>query len=101
MGGKGGKRKSGGLAVPSFGAGGLRTPSPTPSASGFVVGAAGAELATGMSYDVPVNVPQVGVAESVSDVAALSDEVGHLEVRPGVACVSRLTEAIRNLNVVP
>ena len=75
MGGKGGKRKGGGLAVPSYGAGGMRTPSPTPSASGFV---AGAELASGMSYDVPVKVPRVGVAESVADVAALSEKVGHL-----------------------
>ena len=31
MGGKGGKKRKGGMAVPSFGAGGLRTPSPTPS----------------------------------------------------------------------
>ena len=40
MGGKGGKRKGGGLLVPGFGAGGLRTPSPTPSTSGSVAGAA-------------------------------------------------------------
>ena len=52
MGGKGGKRKGGGLVVPSFGAGGMRTPSPTPSASGSVAGAVGVELAGGISYDV-------------------------------------------------
>ena len=39
MGGKSDKkRKGGGLAVPRFGVGGLRTPSPTASASGSVAG---------------------------------------------------------------
>ena len=83
MGGKGGKRKGDGLVAPSFGAGGLRTPSPTPSASGSVAGVAVVELAGGMSYDVPVKIPRVGVAESVADVAALSEEVGRLAVDPG------------------
>ena len=46
--------------------GGLRTPSPTPSASSSVAGAAEVELAGGMSYDIPVKVPRVGVAESIS-----------------------------------
>ena len=71
MGGKGGKRKGGGLVVPVFGAEGLRMPSPTTSASGSVASAAEPELAPGISYDVPVKVPRVGVAESVADVAAL------------------------------
>ena len=66
IGGKGGKRKGGGLAVPSFGGGGLRTPSPTPSALGSMAGVAEVELAGGMSYDIPVKVPRVGVAESIS-----------------------------------
>ena len=98
MGGKGGKRKGGGLVVPGFGAVGMRTPSPTTSVSGSV---ASTELASGMSYDVPVKVLGVGVAESVADVAALSKEVGQLEVSPGLVGVGRLSEAIRNLRLVP
>ena len=94
MGGKGGKRKGGVFVVPSFGAGGMRTPSTTPSASGSV---AGAELAFGLSYDVPVKVPRV----SVADVSVLSEAVGPLEVSPGWAGVGRLLEAIRNLRLVP
>ena len=101
MGGKGGKRKGGGLAVPGFGAGGLRTPSLTLSESGSVAGAAEAELASGMSYDVPLKVSRVGVAESVADVAALSDGVRHLEVSPVLAGVDRLLVAIGNLRVIP
>ena len=101
MGRKGGKRKGGGLAAPGFGAGGLRTPSPTPSASGSVADAAGAELAYGMSYDVPLKVPRVGVAESVADVAALSDGVRHLELSPVMAGVDRLLVTIGNLRVSP
>ena len=101
MGGKGGKRKGGGLAVSGFGAGGLRTPSPTPSASGSVVGAAEAELASGMSYDIPLKVPRVGVAESVAHVAALSDGVRRLEVSPVLAEVDRLLVAVGNLRVIP
>ena len=34
MGGKGGTKRKGGLSVPSFGTGGLRTLSPTPSFGG-------------------------------------------------------------------
>ena len=101
MGGNGGKRKGGGLAVPGFGAGGLRTPSPTPSASGSVAGAAEVELASGMSYDVPVKVPRVGVAESVADVAALSDGVRLLVLSPVLAGVDHLLVTIGNLRVVP
>ena len=100
LGGKGGKRKGGGLAASSFGAGGLSTPSPTPSASGSVAGVAEVELAGGMSYDVPVKVPRVGVAESVADVAALSEEVGRLAVDPVVGVVDRVMVSIRNLRVV-
>ena len=101
MGGKGGKRKGGGLAVPSFGAGGLRTPCPTPSASESVACAAEVELASGMSYDVPVKVPRMSVAESVADVAALSDGVRHLVVSPVLAGVNHLLVTIGNLRVVP
>ena len=101
MGSKGGKRKGGGLVVPGFGAGGLRTPSPTPSASGSVDGAAVVELAGGMSYDVPVKVPRVGVAESVADVAALSEGVGRLMVDPLVGRIDSVLASIRNLRVVP
>ena len=100
MGGKGGKRKGGGMAAPSFGVGGLRTPSPTPSASGSVAGVAEVELAGAMSYDVPAKVPRVGVAESVADVAALSEEVGRLAVDPVVGVVDRVLVSIRNLRMV-
>ena len=100
MGGKGGKRKGGGLVVPVFGAGGLRTPSPTPSASGSVAGAAEPELAPGMSYDVPPKVPRVSVAESMADVAALSAGVEWLNVDYGSGALRRLREVIRNLRVV-
>ena len=101
MGGMGGKRKGGGLVVPGFGAGGLRTPSPTPSVSGSVAGVAGVELAGGMSYDVPFKVPRVGVAESVSDVAALFEGVGRLTVDPLVGIIDRVLASVRNLRVVP
>ena len=101
MGGKGGKRKGAGLVVPGFGAGGLRTPSPTPSASGSVAGAAEPQLASGMSYDVPVKVPRVGVPESVADMAALSVEVERLDVDYGGGALRRLCEGIRNVREVP
>ena len=96
MGSKGGKRKSGGLAVPGFGASGMRIPSPTPSTSGSV---AGAKLACGISYNVPVKKPRVGVAESVADMAALSEEVGRSVVGQGLAGIGRLSEEIRNLRL--
>ena len=101
MRGKGGKRKGEGLAVPGFGAGGLRTPSPTPSASGSVAGAAEAELGSWMSYDVPLKVLRLGVAESVADVSVLSDGVWHLEVSLVMAGVDRLLVTIGNLRVIP
>ena len=64
MGGKGGKkRKGGGLVVPWFGAGGLGTPSPTPSASGSV---AGGGVAGAVSRHDATKVPRLGVAESVA-----------------------------------
>ena len=72
----------------------------TLSASGSVAGAAEPELASGMSYDVPVKVPRVGVADSVADVAALSAEVEQLDVDYGGGALRRLREGIRNLKVV-
>lgn len=75
MGGKGGKRKGGGPAVLGFGAGGICTPSLTPSASGSV---AGTQLAAGVSYDVPVKVSSMSVVESVGNVAALSEGVENM-----------------------
>ena len=101
MGGKGGKRKGAGLVVPGFGAGGFRSPSPTLSALGSVAGAAEPELSFGISYDVPVKVPRVGVTESVADVAALSTEVERLDVHYCGGALGRLREGIRNLRVVP
>ena len=98
MGGQRGKITGGGLALPSFEAGGMRTPSLNPSASGSV---AGAELASEVSYDNLVQVLRVGVAESVADVAALLEEVGWLQVGLGLAGVSRPQEAIGNMRLVP
>lgn len=72
MGGKGGKRKGGAPMVLRFGAGGIRTTFLTPSALGSMTGV---EVATGMSYDVPVKVPRVNMAASVAEVAALSGRV--------------------------
>ena len=66
-----------------------------------MAGVAEAELAGGMSYDVPVKVPRVGVAESVAEVAALSEGVGRLVVDPVVGVVDRVLASIRNLRVVP
>lgn len=97
MGVKGEKRKGGGLAVPGFGAGGMRTLCLTASLSGSMVGA---ELASAKLYDALVMVPRVGIAESVTDVSTLSEEVGHLELGPGLAGVARLLEAIRKLRLV-
>ena len=48
--------------------GGLRSPSPTLSTLGSLVG----ELAFGISYDVAIKVPRTGVAESVADVAGVT-----------------------------
>ena len=53
-----------------------------------------------MSYDVPVKVPRVGVAESVADVTVLSAEVERLDVDYGGGAFRRLREGIRNLRVV-
>ena len=71
----GGSRKRKGKA-PSPPVGGLRSPSPTPSVSDSVAG----ELATGMSYDVPVKVPRTGEAESVADVAGVTRGVAVMGV---------------------
>ena len=54
------------VAVPRFGAGGLRMPSPTPSASGSV---AGGGAAGAVSRHDAAKVPRLGVAESVADEA--------------------------------
>ena len=66
-----------------------------------MAGALEQELASGMSYDIPVKVQRVGVAESVADVAALSAEVERLDVDYGGGALRRLSEGIRNLRVVP
>ena len=90
MGGKGGKkRKGGGLAVPRFGAGGLRTPSPTPSASGSV---AGGGVASAVSRHDAAKVPRLRVAESVVDevVAELVEGVTGISCDPPVADGTRL-----------
>ena len=70
MGGKGGKRKCEGLAVPGYRAGGIRTPSATLSASGSM---AGVWLGSGISYDVMFKVLRVDVAGCVADMASLSE----------------------------
>ena len=67
MGGKGGKKRKGrGLAVPRFGVGGLRTPSPTPSALGSVTGGG---LTGVVSWDDAAKVPRLREAASVADKA--------------------------------
>lgn len=83
--------------VLSFGAGGLRTPFLTPSAS---CSKAGAELATRLSYDVPVKIARVIVAEVVADVAALLQRVQGLVTDHGSGALRRLRKGIRNLRVV-
>ena len=82
MSGKGGKkRKGGGLAVPRFGTGGLRTPSLTPSALGFV---AGGGVAGAVSRHDAAKVLRLGVAESVADeaVAELVEGVTEMSCDP-------------------
>ena len=98
---QGRQEKGRGASNAELWASGMRTPSPTPSASGSVPGEAETELASGMSYDVPMKVLRVGVAESVADVAALSDGVRQLEVSPLMAGVDRLLVSIGNLRVIP
>ena len=80
MGGKGGRKwKNRGLAVPRFGTGGLRIPSPTPSASGSV---AGCEVTVVVSRHDTAKVPRLGVAASVADEAM----VGLVEGVIGMSC---------------
>lgn len=71
------QRKGGGLVVQGFSAYGRHIPSLCLSASSAV---AGVECVARISYDVPVKVPRVGVAESVADVAILSIGVEWLQV---------------------
>ena len=80
IGGKGGKKKKGGgLAVPRFGAGGLRTPSLTPSASGSM---AGGGVAGVVSRHDAAKVPRLSVAASVADEAI----AGLVEGVTGMSC---------------
>ena len=82
MGGKGGrKRKGGGLAMPRFGTGGLRTPSPTPMVSGSV---AGGRVAGAVSWHEAAKVPRLGEAESVADetIAELVEGVTRMSCDP-------------------
>ena len=94
MGGEGSKkRKGGGLAVPRFGAGGLRTPSPTPSASGSV---AGSEVAGAVSRHDAAKVPRFGVTESVANEAVAKLVVGVT----GMSC-NPPVESLRGLFALP
>ena len=78
MGGKGGKKRKGGLVVPSFGAGGLRTPSPTPSVGGWETEDEGRR--GGSVRDVRPKVPRVGSAKSVAGVDAVAEEMDKLRL---------------------
>ena len=78
MGGKGGKKRKGGLVVPSFGAGGLRTPSPTPSVGGWETEDEG--RGGGSVWDVSPKVPRVGSAKSVAGVDAVAEEMDKLRL---------------------
>ena len=78
MGGKGGKKRKGGLAVPSFGAGGLKTPSPTPSIGGWETEDEGRR--GGSARDVRPKVPRVGAAKSVAGVDAVAEEMDKLRL---------------------
>ena len=67
--------------MPRFGAGGLSTPSPTPSASGSV---ASGELAGAVSRHAAAKVLRLGAAESVADgaVAELVEGVSGMSYDP-------------------
>ena len=94
IGGKGGKkRKSGGLAVPWFGADGLHTPSPTPSASGSVAGDREAGV---VSRHDAAKVPRLGVADSVADEAVAELVMGVT----GMSC-DPLVESLKGLFALP
>ena len=78
IGGKGGKKRKGGLAVPSFGAGGQRTPSPTPNVEGWETEDEGR---VGRSArDVRPKLPRVGAARSVAGVDAVAEEMDKLRL---------------------
>ena len=78
MGGKGGKKRKGGLVVPSFGAGGLRTPSPTPDVGGWETEDEG--RGGGSARNVRLKVPRVGAAMSVAGVDAVAEELDRLQL---------------------
>ena len=78
MGGKGGNKRKGGLAVPSFGAGGLRTPSPTPSVGGWETDDEG--HGGGSARDARPKIPRVGAASSVAGVDAVAEEMDRLRL---------------------
>lgn len=98
MSGKGSKGMGGGLVVPGFGAGGLHTPSLTPSASSSL---ARSKLASVMSYDVLIKLSRVGVGASVADVVVLSQLVQRTKVSHCVVADTYLLGALRTLKVVP
>ena len=73
MGGRSRKRKG---KAPDPTAGGLRSPSPTPSVSGSLI----EEQVSGMSHHLPIKVPRTGVAEYVADVAGVTREMTAMAV---------------------
>ena len=78
MGGKGSKKRKGGLVVPSFGAEGLRTPSPTPSVGGWETEDEG--RGGGSARNVRPKVPRQGAATSVARVDAVAEEMDRLQL---------------------
>ena len=76
MGGKGGKKRKGGLAVPSFGAGRLRTPSPTISIGGWETVDEG--RGGGSARDARPKITRLGAASSVAGVDAVAEEMDRL-----------------------
>ena len=76
MGGKEGKKRKGGLAMPSFGAGRPRTPSPTPSVGGSETENEG--CGGGSARDARQKIPRVGAASSVAGVDPVAEEIVRL-----------------------
>ena len=73
------------MPTPGFGAGGqggrfggLPSPSPMPSVAGWQTDRE--DSGVGVSQEAVAKVPRVGVAESVADVATLTEDVGRLRV---------------------
>ena len=64
--------------MPSFGAGGLRTPSPTPSVGGWETEDEG--RGGGSARNVRPKVPRVGAATSVAGVVAVAEEMDRLQL---------------------